>query len=264
VTTTPRRVVRHDGDTAAQADDLLVTEAPLEIRLGGSPIAVVMRTPGHDAELISGFALTEGIVTSPAEITSVTPIPRFPDDNRWELVTTVEVDPGRFARNFYSTSSCGVCGKASIDAVLVSGQTPPPGPQLTADLIAGLPDAMRGSQAAFDVTGGLHAAALFDGTGRLLAIREDIGRHNAVDKVIGAVAAERWPLGELILMVSGRVSFEVAQKAAVAGIPVVVAVSAASSLAVELAEELGMTVIGFVRGRTFNVYTGDERLGATR
>jgi FdhD protein len=262
MTTTPRRVTRYEGSATADLDDLLVTEAPLEIRLGGTPIAVVMRTPGNDAELVAGFALTEGIVSSPAEIGAVTAVPQDPDDNRWALETTVEVDPEQFSRNFYSTSSCGVCGKASIDAVRITGATPPPGPRLSIAVITGLPEIMRRSQTTFASTGGVHAAALFTADGDLIATREDIGRHNAVDKVIGAVATTQWPLGEVILMVSGRVSFEISQKAAVAGIPVVVAVSAASSLAVELAEEMGMTVIGFLRDGTCNVYTGGQRLTA--
>jgi FdhD protein len=234
----------------------------LEIRIAGTPIAVIMRTPGADEDLVRGFAITEAIVSGPSQISAITAVPLDPDDNRWELTLTVTVDPGQFSRNFYATSSCGVCGKASIDAVRISGAAPPDGPAVTAEVILSLPGIMRRAQATFETTGGLHAAALFEPDGHLIAIREDIGRHNAVDKVIGAVARERWPLGEVILMVSGRVSFEITQKAAVAGIPVVAAVSAASSLAVELAEEMGMTVIGFLRDDSLNVYTGGQRLVA--
>jgi FdhD protein len=257
---TQRQVERHQGDARETRIDSLVTEAPLEIRIAGTPIAVIMRTPGHDDDLVRGFAITEGIVAGPHEVAAITAVPQDPDDNRWELTTTVPVDPGQFSRNFYASSSCGVCGKASIDAIRISGATPPAGPLVTPTLLLSLPDKMRDAQATFDTTGGLHAAALFDQTGHLLALREDIGRHNAVDKVIGAVSANRWPLGELVLMVSGRVSFEIVQKAAVAGIPVVAAVSAASSLAAELAEEMGMTVIGFLRDDGFNVYTGGRRV----
>lgn len=258
--TTQRHIGRYRGGTWEEEPDALVTESPLEIRIEGTPIAVIMRTPGHDEDLVRGFAITEAIVSSPAEIEAVMPVPQDPDDNRWELTATVPVDPGQFQRNFYATSSCGVCGKASIDAIRISGATPPAGPKLSAESILSLPNAMRAAQATFDATGGLHAAALFEANGPLLTLREDIGRHNAVDKVIGSVSSGRWPLGELVLLVSGRVSFEIVQKAAVAGIPVVAAVSAASSLAVELAEEMGMTVIGFLRDDGFNVYTGQQRV----
>ncbi len=258
--TTQRRIERYRDGTWDGQPDTLVTESPLEIRIEGTPIAVIMRTPGHDEDLVRGFAITEAIVSSPAEIGAVTPVPQDPDDNRWELRPTVPVDPGQFSRNFYATSSCGVCGKASIDAIRITGATPPAGPELAAKLILSLPDAMSVSQDAFSKTGGLHAAALFEPTGELLVAREDVGRHNAVDKVIGAISTDRWPLGELVLLVSGRVSFEIVQKAAVAGIPVVAGVSAASSLAAELAEEMGMTVIGFLRQTSFNVYTGQQRV----
>jgi len=260
VDTTQRPIAHFVNGSWAEKSDSLVTESPLEVRIEGTPIAVIMRTPGHDEDLVRGFAITEAIVAGPHEIAAVEPAPQDPEDNRWELTPTVPVDPEQFARNFYATSSCGVCGKASIDAIRVSGATPPRGPEMAAELILSLPDAMRQAQTTFDTTGGLHAAALFERTGDLIAIREDIGRHNAVDKVIGAVSQQRWPLGELLLMVSGRVSFEIVQKAAVAGIPLVAAVSAASSLAVELAEEMGMTVIGFLRADSFNVYTGQQRV----
>jgi FdhD protein len=257
---TRRQVTRHEAGRTATEDDLLVTEAPLEVRLDGTPIAVIMRTPGDDAELVLGFSITEGIVNGPDEVDSIDPVPQDPDDNRWELKPKQPLDPGQFQRNFYATSSCGVCGKASIDAVRISGRTPPEGPTVSPDVMLALPEAMRGVQTAFDSTGGLHAAGLFEPNGELIALREDIGRHNAVDKVIGAVAQDRWPLGELLLMVSGRVSFEITQKAAVAGIPLIAAVSAASSLAVELADEMGMTVIGFLRDDGFNVYAGGRRI----
>jgi FdhD protein len=263
--TTPWRVTKASSDGLAPADDRLVTEAPLEMRLGGTPLAVLMRTPGDDADLLLGFAITEGIVLGPHEVAEVKVVAEDPERNRWEIVLAdgVRVDPERFRRNLYTTSSCGVCGKASIDALKVAAPEPPAGPVLSADLLLSLPAKMRDLQETFDVTGGQHAAAVFDAAGELLGVREDVGRHNAVDKVIGALAARRWPLGELVLLVSGRVSFEIVQKAAVAGIPVVGGVSAASSLAVELAAELGLTVIGFLRDESFNVYTGADRLGAT-
>lgn len=262
---TSRTVTRLDksGEVSRSAD-LLVTEAPVEFRLDGVPLAVLMRTPGHDEELGLGFAITEGIVLGPHEIAAVEPAAGEEEGDRWSLrlAEGVTVDPEQFRRNLYTTSSCGVCGKASIDAVRIAARRPPPGPQVTAAVLFSLPELMAASQAGFAATGGIHAAALYDGAGTLVALREDIGRHNAVDKVIGYAAARTWPLGELILVVSGRVSFEMVQKAAVAGIPVVAGVSAASSLAVELGAELGMTVIGFLRETSCNVYTDDGRIEA--
>jgi FdhD protein len=263
--TTPRRVTKASVDGLVAADDQLVTEAPLEMRLSDTPLAVLMRTPGNDADLLRGFAITEGIVLSPREVREVVPVVGDPEQNRWEIVLAdgVVVDPEQFRRNLYTSSSCGVCGKASIDALRVAAPEPPAGPQLGADLLLSLPGKMREVQATFDLTGGQHAAAVFNAGGDLLAVREDVGRHNAVDKVVGALATERWPIGEVVLLVSGRVSFEIVQKAAVAGIPVVGGVSAASSLAVETAEELGLTVIGFLRDESFNVYAGRHRLRDT-
>ncbi len=259
--TTPAEVTRVAGGERRQVADSVVTEAPLEIRLAGVPIAVVMRTPGDDAELVRGFALTEAIVLHPREMAEARPLPD-PEGNRWELVLAdgVSVDPERFRRNLYTTSSCGVCGKASIDAVRIAAPPALPGPVVSPDLLLGLPARMRARQEAFTATGGLHAAALFTPYGDLRELREDVGRHNAVDKVVGAAAATGWPLGESILLVSGRVSFEMVQKAAVAGVPVVCGVSAPSSLAIELAAELGTTVVGFLRDAGFNVYTGAGRV----
>lgn len=256
-----RTVVTYHDASARIGDDAVVAEAPMEIRLGGVPLAVLMRTPGEDRDLIAGFALTEGIFVGPHEIREIARIADVEDGARWELrpADGVNVDPERFRRNLYATSSCGVCGKASIDAVRVTTGPASPGPQIAARTLAALPEVMRARQAAFDRTGGLHAAAVFDPDGNLLLIREDIGRHNAVDKAIGARSGERWPLGDSILLVSGRVSFEIVQKAAVAGIPIVAGISAASSLAVDLAEELGMTVVGFLRGSGFNAYSGADR-----
>jgi FdhD protein len=259
---TTRRIVRVTGDGQDAADDLVVVEAPVELRLGGVPIAVLMRTPGDDTDLALGFAITEGIVLGPHEVAAVTPAGDPDAGDRWtiELADGVTVDPEQFRRNLYTTSSCGVCGKASIDAVRVAAPAPPQGPQVSADLLLSLPPRMRLVQAEFARTGGLHGAALFDPTGALEASCEDIGRHNAVDKLVGRMAQRRWPLGETILVVSGRVSFEMVQKAAVAGIPVICGVSAASSLAAELGDELGLTVIGFLRDGGFNVYAGAHRV----
>ena len=260
--TTPVRLIRFAGETVAHEEDLLVTEAPLEIRIGNTPLAVLMRTPGDDRDLVLGFALTEGIVSSPSEIETIRRLDGHPEDARWELVPAegFTVDPEQFRRNTYSTSSCGVCGKASIDAVRVAAPELPEGPLVSADVLLSLPGRLRDTQATFAATGGLHAAGAFEPGGRLVGVREDIGRHNAVDKLVGALAGEGWPLDPLVLMVSGRVSFEIVQKAAVARIPFVSGVSAASSLAVELANELGLTLIGFLRQGTFNVYTGEQRL----
>lgn len=254
---TTRRVVKF-GDQVTAFEDDLVVEEPMEMRLDGTPLAVVMRTPGHDADLALGFAITEGIVTSPDDISDVV----FLGDGRWDLITAagVDVDPTKFQRNFYSTSSCGVCGKASIDAIRIAGARPPSGPVVSVETILTLPAKLLEHQDAFQSTGGLHAAAAFDPSGGILAVREDVGRHNAVDKVIGNLARGDWPLPSLGLMVSGRVSFEITQKAAVGGISMICGVSAASSLAVDLAEEFGMTVVGFLRGGSFTVYTGAERI----
>jgi FdhD protein len=241
----------------AAVDDRLVVEAPLEISMSGIPLAVVMRTPGDDEDLVRGFALTEGIVLGPSEMAAVTRIDGAENDARWaiQLADGVVVDPLRFQRNLYATSSCGVCGKASIDAVRVSASTPQRVPMAPA-VLTSLPDRMRDGQDAFLSTGGLHAAAAFEASGSLLGLSEDVGRHNAVDKVVGAGSRSAWPLAGVALMVSGRVSFEIVQKAAVAGIGLVAGVSAPSSLAVELGDELGMTIVGFLRGETFNVYCG--------
>lgn len=252
--------VARSGETVRR-DDLLVTEAPVEFRLDGVPLAVLMRTPGHDAELGLGFAITEGIVLNPNEMAEVVPASSSDDGDRWSFVLSdgVTIDPEQFRRNLYTTSSCGVCGKASIDAVRVAARRPPPGPVVSSEVLFGLTETMRAEQPGFAATGGIHAAALFTGDGQLLALREDIGRHNAVDKVVGYASRLNWPIGERILLVSGRVSFEMVQKAAVAGIPVVAGVSAASSLAVELGEELGLTVIGFLREDSYNIYTDTNR-----
>ncbi len=255
-----RPVRRHDEDGPGDAQATVVAEEPLEIRLSGTPLAVVMRTPGDDADLIAGFALTEGILLDPRELDDVAQL----GDGRWEirLADGVEVDPEQFRRNLYATSSCGVCGKASIDAVRIAAAAPEPVEHIDPDVLRGLPETMFSHQRAFHATGGLHAAGLFATDGTLEVAREDIGRHNAVDKVVGAAARRSWRLPGRILLVSGRVSFEIVQKAAVAGIPAVAGISAPSSLAIDLAEELGMVLVAFLRGSTFNVYAGSDRVGS--
>lgn len=252
-------VTRVNGGRSSAVSDHVVVEAPMEIRLGKVPLAVLMRTPGNEADLILGFAITEGIVLGPSEVAGVRD---DGDGDRFSLVLAdgVVIDPEQFRRNTYTTSSCGVCGKASIDAVRIASPPLGVGPITSAELILSLPDRLAAAQPAFAATGGLHAAAIFDADGALLAAAEDVGRHNATDKAIGSLARARWPLGDVILMVSGRISFEITQKAAVAGISVVAGISAASSLAVELAADLGMTLIGFVRGDALVVYAGDSRL----
>jgi FdhD protein len=252
-----RAVRRYPGSRSAE--DRLVVEAPLELRLGGTPLAVLMRTPGWEVDLAYGFAITEGMIVHPRELAGVR---WLEGGDRLELTPApgVTIDPEQFRRNAYTTSSCGVCGKASIDAVRVASPPLPAGPSMSAELVMALPDLLLQAQPTFGATGGLHGAALFTSSGELVGAAEDIGRHNAVDKVIGRQARTAWPPEELILMVSGRISFEIAQKAAVAGLPAVVGVSAASSLAVDLAEELGMTVIGFVREGGFVTYADRARI----
>lgn len=254
---TSHRVVRlRDG--VEVFDDELVVEEPVEIRLGDTPLAVIMRTPGEDEELALGFAITEAIVAGPEEVSLIEDL----GEGRWSirLADGIVVDPERFKRNLYATSSCGVCGKASIDAIRIAGARPPQAPMVDMATILSLPPKLLERQSAFQSTGGIHAAAAFHPGGELLAVREDVGRHNAVDKLVGHLARAHWPLPPLGLLVSGRVSFEITQKAAVAGISLVCGVSAASSLAVGLAEEMGMTVVGFLREGGFTVYTGGDRI----
>lgn len=262
MTAVPREVLAVENGIVSTRHDQLAEEAPVEIRLLGVPLAVLMRTPGDDVALARGFALTEGIVLSPAEIASVYSVG---DGDRFEirLAPGVDIDPERFRRSAYVSSSCGVCGKASIDAVRVAGRRPPPGPVVRPDQPARWMTGLTSVQPGFQRTGGLHAAAVCTPEGVVLSSAEDVGRHNAVDKAIGAITARTWPLGEVILAISGRVSFEIVQKAAVAGIPVVAGVSAASSLAAELAEEVGITLIGFAREGRFVVYAGADRLWST-
>lgn len=259
---THRPIVRYAGGGANPTDDVLVVEAPVEFRLSGVPVAVLMRTPGNDAALALGFALSESIVLHPDEFVRLERVASLDHDDRWDMILAdgVTVDPEQFRRNLYTTSSCGLCGKASIDAVRIAARVVEPGPDLDEQAVLAFPERMRRAQVEFDATGGIHGAAAFAADGELLGVCEDIGRHNAVDKLIGFLARERWPLSDIVLTVSGRVSFEIVQKAAVVGIPVVCGVSAASSLAAELGDEMGMTIIGFLRDGGFNVYAGPERL----
>jgi FdhD protein len=250
-------VSKREGASVQRVPDAVATEDPLEIRINDVPLAVTMRTPGDDDDLVLGFLLTEGILLDPDELAGI----RRLDGSRLsvELKEGVDVDPTRFQRNLFMSSSCGVCGKASIEAVQLFA-SPPPEFTVKQAVVASLTRRLGAQQPTFDVTGGLHAAGVFDLEGNTLAVREDVGRHNAVDKAIGVAARDRWPLSATLLAVSGRQSFEIVQKAAIAGIGGVVGVSAPSSLAVELAETLGMLLVGFARGEKLNVYAGEDRI----
>ncbi|HEV8132984.1 MAG TPA: formate dehydrogenase accessory sulfurtransferase FdhD [Acidobacteriota bacterium] len=255
----------HDGQVRRFAD-CLANEEPLEIRVGDFPLSVTMRTPGHDFELAAGFLFTEGVIQGREQLGDLrqgSSADGQPSSNVVQVeLAGVLLDRDRMQRNFFVASSCGICGKASIDAVRAHGiRCPSSEIRFDPDLLCTLPEALRSAQAVFGQTGGLHAAALFDSAGKLIVLREDVGRHNAVDKVIGwALLEGRIPLSENVLMVSGRGGFEIIQKALMAGIPAVSSVSAPSSLAVKLARELGLTLVGFLRGRRFLVYSGEERL----
>ncbi|MBJ7323840.1 formate dehydrogenase accessory sulfurtransferase FdhD [Rhodococcus fascians] len=268
--TARRPVVRIRGEHRVDRPDTLVVEEPMELRVDGRALAVTMRTPGHDVELAHGFLLTEGVIASRADIAAARYCDGVDDEgaNTYNVLD-VTLAPGVAApetgveRNFYTTSSCGVCGKGSLDAIRLRTKHSPADDDVvvTSDTLAGLPDTLRAAQKVFDTTGGLHAAALFTADGDMLVLREDVGRHNAVDKVVGwATEHDRVPLRGTILMVSGRASFELAQKAVMAGIPILAAVSAPSSLAVDLATESGLTVIGFLRGRSMNIYSRADRV----
>ncbi|HEX6160376.1 MAG TPA: formate dehydrogenase accessory sulfurtransferase FdhD [Thermoanaerobaculia bacterium] len=252
-------VTRHLAGSVTETDDAVVVEEPLEIRVGERPVSVTMRTPGHDFELAAGFLFTESIVQRPEDIESIR---HWGSANivRVALKEGVQVDLQRLQRHFYSTSSCGVCGKTSIDAVRIETAPVESDIRVTREVIDRLPEQLRAAQATFDETGGIHAAGLFDSDGTLLRVREDLGRHNAVDKVIGSALLDGMPLEQRILFVSSRTSFELVQKAAVAKIPLLAAVGAPSSLAVELARDMNMTLLGFVRDGRFNVYAGNERI----
>ncbi|MGZ5295361.1 MAG: formate dehydrogenase accessory sulfurtransferase FdhD [Actinomycetota bacterium] len=266
---TPTKVVTVQDGVRSDRADSLATEEPMEIRAGGPDqearaVAVTMRTPGGDFELAVGFLLTEGLI-APGDVRRVAYCDDLPgEDQRYNVVMVTlkrAFDHEALRRNFYATSSCGICGKAALEDVEVRCAPVPAGPEVSADLLITLPEKLRSGQAVFDRTGGLHAAGLFAADGEPITIREDVGRHNAVDKVVGEqLLADHVPLSGHILQVSGRASFEIVQKAAVAGIPIVSAVSAPSSLAVEAGERLGMTIVGFVRGGRCNVYTHPERI----
>jgi FdhD protein len=268
--TARRPILRIRDGQYSRRPDTLAAEEPLEIRVGGRPLTVTMRTPGNDFDLAAGFLVSEGAVYAADQVAGI----RYcagatADGGNTYNVVDVALAPGVAApdasleRNFYTTSSCGLCGKASLEAVRTSAKWSVADDPLciTPDALARIPDRLRAAQRVFDSTGGLHAAGLFTADGELLCLREDVGRHNAVDKVVGhALRSGLLPLRETMLMVSGRASFELVQKALMAGIPMLAAVSAPSSLAVDLAAENGLTLVGFLRGTSMNVYAGAERL----
>lgn len=271
-TRSPVEKITVGGDRRRRPDTLAVEE-PLEIRVAGVPLAVTMRTPGHDVELAAGFLVSEGVLSRGDQFASAIhcggPGTGGADGNTYNvldltLAPGVHPPSADLARNFYTTSSCGMCGKASIEAIETTStyDVAVDAASVSAATLAALPDALRAQQAAFDKTGGLHAAGLFDAeTGELLVLREDVGRHNAVDKIVGwAVLHDRLPLRGTVLLVSGRASFELAQKAVMAGVPVLAAVSAPSSLAVELATASGLTLVGFLRGQNMNAYARADRI----
>lgn len=266
-----RRVLRVRESGVGHRADTLVAEEPLEIRLNGKPLAITMRTPGDDFALATGFLVSEGVVYEAGDVANVVYCAgAVADGSNTYNVVDVTLAPGMavpditLERNVYTSSSCGLCGKASLDAVRTSARRPiadEPPVRVTPGLLSALPDRLRAAQEVFERTGGLHAAALFTPEGELLDVREDVGRHNAVDKLIGrAFRRGGLPLSRAVLMVSGRASFELVQKAVMASIPVLAAVSAPSSLAVDLAAESGLTLVGFLRGSSMNVYAGEERV----
>lgn len=268
-------IIKVTANNRELVSDLVATEEPLEIRIGygqlterqQKSLSVTMRTPGHDFELALGFLFTEGVIQSLDQVESI----KYCEDVgraeerenvvRVELKPEVIIDFEKLQRNFYTTSSCGVCGKSSIEAVKVNCTAISVNERINADLIHTLPEKLREAQRVFEHTGGLHASGLFNLTGELILLREDVGRHNALDKVVGAMLLKNeLPLSNYMLLVSGRTSFELVQKAALAGIPLLAAVGAPSSLAVNLAEDCGMTLIGFIRDGKFNIYSGKERI----
>jgi FdhD protein len=269
------RVVRvGDKDSVPHHEDSVAVEEPLEIRLGlpeagairHRPVSITMRTPGNDFELAAGFLFTEGILGSSSQIAAIRHCGTGASASntvRVDLVAGVEVEINRLERNFYTTSSCGVCGKSSLEALSTGAKrvTTDPGLRVARGLLMSLPERLRERQSTFEVTGGLHAAGLFSSDGELIALREDVGRHNAVDKLIGhRFMTDSLPAADGILVLSGRASFELLQKAVMAGIGVVCAVGAPSSLAVRTAEEFGVTLIGFLRDSRFNIYSNPERV----
>jgi FdhD protein len=268
--TTTARVQSIDGDATREQPDRLVTEEPMEIRLQGpgqapQSLAVTMRTPGNDFELAAGFCLTEGVVEHADDVAEIAYCVEGPAEQHFNIVTVrlrrpVDLD-ALGQRRFAANASCGLCGKATLDDVEIHCAPVSGGPRVSRSVLLTLPDRLRAAQTVFDATGGLHAAATFEPDGTLLTLREDVGRHNALDKLVGQALLEReLPLSATVLLVSGRLSFEIVQKAGRAGIPILCAVSAPSSLAVEAADRLGQTVIGFLRDPRFNVYTHGERV----
>ena len=270
----PTRVWAFREGEAAEREDRLATEEPLEIRLRMGDktwtVAVTMRTPGNDEELAAGFLYSEEVLTDRERIRRIVPVVAPEDDLGPEGTNIVEVELAEgpepelrsLERHFFATSACGVCGKAGLETLrLRAPATAPEGPVVAPEILRELPDRLRAAQGVFAATGGLHASALFDATGRLLDVREDVGRHNALDKLIGRAFLDgRLPLRDHLVLVSGRASYELLQKCLVAGVPFVCAVSAPSSLAVELAERFGLTLVGFLRGERFNIYAGPERI----
>ncbi len=274
-TVKPVEITKINAEGSKVAPDLVAVEEPLEIRIGFGEVgdrqqkslSVTMRTPGHDYELATGFLITEGIIDTFEQVESIKyceDVGRQEDKEnvvRLELKPDVNFDVKKLQRNFYTTSSCGVCGKSSIEAVHVACRPIKDNIQVDKNVIYGLPDKLREAQQIFEHTGGLHAVGLFDLNGKLLLTREDVGRHNAMDKIVGAsLFKKEIPLSNNIIMVSGRASFELVQKALRAGAPMMVAVGAPSSLAISLAKDLGMTLLGFVKRGSFNIYTGAQRL----
>jgi FdhD protein len=260
-----KEIVALDGGARALALDRVAREEPLEIQVQGASVAVLLRTPGDDLDLARGFLVTEGILARASDVASMRHCSSVKDpeaeDNILRVVLREGVEgPLSALRRTFASTSCGVCGKATIDATIVAAPPLPPGPEVRADVLYELPDRLRAGQRTFEATGGLHAAGLFTTAGELLLLREDVGRHNAVDKAIGAALDANVELGATLLLVSGRTSFEIVQKAAVARIPMLAGISAPSSLAVELAERVRLTLVGFLRGCTANVYAGVERI----
>ena len=257
------RVLRYSGGSSAERDDQLAVEEPLEIRVEGHSVAVVMRTPGHDRELAAGFLLTENLIRAREDIFDVTQCGSSATDQvvNVTLRNPAAFDPAKLTRHVFSSSSCGVCSKATIDAVRQQFQAIESDCRVRAEVILQLPSRLREKQETFEQTGGLHACALFESDGKLVALHEDVGRHNALDKLIGGALLDgSLPLRDRVLFLSGRVSFEMMQKALAAGIPIVAAISAPTTLAADFARESGQTLIGFVRDETMNVYAGAERM----
>jgi FdhD protein len=268
------RLLGVSGDRFDQRDDLVAVEEPLELRIGfgaigarrSKTLSITMRTPGNDEELTVGFLYGEQVISSQEDILEVVAADSGENNAvRAELHPRIQIDEDRLQREFMSTSSCGVCGKACIESLSLAGTPVMPlyEPMIDPEIITALPDRLRTAQEVFEDTGGVHAAGLFSPEGEMLIVREDIGRHNAVDKVIGARMLKNGSCRDTILVVSGRIGFELVQKAVVAGIPALIAVGAPTSLAVSVADEFGMTLVGFVRGNRFNVYVGEQRVRST-